>query len=223
MTASVTKSSRTYRVQAAVSGYTRAAEFVTRAGYHEDIDWAYSLQSVKPDAQYVLREGAWVIVNSGFRFQVAKKIWPDLLEAFHDFEPEKVWSPCREPALQILRHPGKIDAILKLAETVRAGIDPIMEDAKTPTKLTRLPYIGKVTCWHFAKVLGIDCVKPDVHLQRAAEAADYDEPLGLCQAVKTEIGDPLTVIDSIFWRYGEQRETRGWPTWRAIFGREPRE
>jgi len=212
-----------FRARTAFEGYVRAAEFVTRAGYHDDIDWAHSLQSVKPDAQYVLREGAWVIVNSGFRWQVAQKLWPLLREVFHQFEPDKVTSECREPALEILRHEGKIDAIIALAGIVRAGIEPILEDAKTPPKLTRLPYIGKITCWHYAKLLGVDCVKPDVHLQRAAEAAGYDGALALCQAVREQVGDPLTVIDSIFWRYGEQREKRGWPDWKALFGREPRE
>ena len=31
-----------------------------------------------------------------------------------------------------------------------------------------LPWIGNVTKWHFAKNLGVDCAKPDIHLERVA-------------------------------------------------------
>jgi hypothetical protein len=83
--------------------------------------------------------------------------------------------------------------------------------------LTRLPYIGKITCYHLAKLLGADVVKPDVHLTRAAHAAGKASALALCETVRDEIGERLTVIDSVFWRYGEQQIARGWPSWELLF------
>jgi hypothetical protein len=192
---------------------------VAGGGYSADIEWAEQLRYVRPDPQYVLQEGAWVIVNSGFRYAVAQKLWPWLLEAFHHFEPDKVNWGCIPDAMMVLAHEKKLAAIVTLADIVRTeGIETLLEQAKDPLQLTRLPYIGKVTCWHFAKVLGADVVKPDVHLERAAKAAGYPTPLAMCEMIRGKTGDRLTVIDSVLWRYGEQREKRGWATWAELFG-----
>jgi hypothetical protein len=205
-------------------GYLHAKRLVIEAGYDSDIDWAESLERVKPDARYVLQEGAWVIVNSGFRYAVARKLWPALTRAFKGFDPYRVkaMSGCLEEALTILNHKPKMLAILKLAYEVTGtgdgdGWKTIVADAADPPKLTRLSYIGKITCWHYAKVLGVDCVKPDVHLVRAAAAAGYSTPLALCEALRDRLGERLTVCDSVLWRYGEQQKARGWAEWPALW------
>jgi hypothetical protein len=203
-------------------GYMDAHKLVA-ADYGADIDWADGLRNVKPDAYYVLREGAWVIVNSGFRYAVARKLWPALTEAFNDFDPPLVTSDCLKRALAILNHKRKMVAILSLADEVRSqdgeGWKQIVLDAQDPPKLTRLPYIGKITCWHYAKVLGADVVKPDVHLERAAKAAGFATPLALCEKIRDQLGERITVIDSVLWRYGEQQKKRGWPEWDALWAK----
>lgn len=204
-----------------LASYQKARFAVVAAGYQSDIEWSESLANVETTPTYVLREGAWVIVNSGFRYAVARKLWPRMFDAFAGFEPDVVMERPRvrrARALRVLRHEKKIDAILRLASIVASGgTDAILLDAKDPPKLTRLPYIGKITCWHYAKVLGIDCVKPDVHLSRAAKAAGFDTPFALCESIRRESGHRLTVIDSVLWRYGEQQRARGWKDWEALF------
>jgi hypothetical protein len=195
-------------------GYITAHERIVSAGYGSDVDWADQLRFVKPDAVYVLREAAWVILNSGFRYAVVQKLWPRLYEAFHGFDPEKVDKTCLPAAKAVLNHPGKLGAVIELAARIRAeGHEFVLEKAKTPPQLADLHWIGKTTCWHLAKVLGVDCVKPDVHLKRAAEAAGFKSPLALCEHIGRELGERLTVIDSVLWRYGEQKVARGWPDW----------
>jgi hypothetical protein len=195
-------------------GYLDAKERVIDAGYGPDVLWAEDLQHVTPDPQYVLREFAWVVVNSGFRYQVARKLWPRLLKAFHDFNPQKVNSECLGPGLKVLNHRRKLEAIIKVAGIIREeGIWRILQDSKEPRKLTRLPWIGPTTCWHLAKVLGADAIKPDVHLQRAAKAAGFSEAIELARAIQNASGETLTVIDSVLWRYGEQRVAQKWPDW----------
>jgi hypothetical protein len=201
-----------------VAGYLAARRRVLEAGFGGDIIWAEDLALVQPDADYVLREAAWVIVNSGFRFQVAQQIWPELRAAFREFKVGAIDASCAPAALVVLNHPGKIDAIIKLADMIhRQGHAPIVALAKHPLELARLPWIGKVTCWHLAKVLGVDVVKPDVHLQRAAHAAGATSPLALCEAIRDALGDRLAVIDTVLWRYGEQQRTRGWPGWAELW------
>ena len=202
-----------------LNGYLLAKKLVIGAGFESDVAWAEGLARIQPDPVYVWREAAWVVVNSGFRFAVAQKLWPRIRHAFHDFNPAKLEEPCRARALAVLKHPGKIGAIYKLGELVRDdGIAGILADAREPMKLRRLPWIGSITCWHLAKVLGVDCVKPDVHLQRAARAAGHTTPHELCVVIQAATGDRLTVADSVLWRYGEQQRARGWPAWEALFG-----
>ncbi len=206
-----------------IAGFETVHDFVWMAGYEQDIGWAMELADVKPDAHYVLSESAWVIVNSGFRYAVARKLWPGLRVAFRNFDPEQVVGGCkavRREALVLLNYPKKIDAILKIAGLIALsddGLQNIIADAQDPPKLTRLPFIGKITCWHLAKVLGVDCVKPDVHLTRAATMAGADSALELCEAIRDALGHRLTVIDTVLWRYGEQMQARGWPTWTEIW------
>ena len=203
-------------------GYLRAKQLVLGAGYGEDILWAEALARVVPNPVYVWREAAWVVVNSGFRYQVAVKIWPGLLAAFHGFDLAKLDDGCRVAALQVLKHPGKIDAICTIGQEVRAhGIARILDEARTPTRLRRLPWIGPVTCWHLAKVLGVDAVKPDLHLLRAALAARCQNTAELCTAIQTATGDRLAVVDSVLWRYGEQQRARRWPSWEELWASPP--
>lgn len=202
-----------------VAGYLIARRRVIEAGFGDDITWAEELAHVRHDAGYILREGAWVIINSGFRFQVARRLWPGLRDAFHDFDVARVDAACcTSTALTVLNHPGKIGAIIELAvELRREGPAPILAHAKTPMKLTRLPWIGRITCWHLAKVLGADVVKPDVHLQRAAAAAHMGATLELCEIIRAGTAHRLAVIDTILWRYGEQQRGRRWPGWDALW------
>lgn len=204
-----------------LSGYLKAKLHVLDAGYEEDLVWAAGLAHVQPDELYVLREAAWVIINSGFRYQVARKLWPAITAAFCDWDLEVIDESCVDKALATLNHRGKVGAIHALAVLIRSeGITKILADAADPPQLCRLPWIGKTTCWHLAKVLGVDCIKPDVHLKRAARAAGYDEPLAFCQGIQVALGEPferLTVIDSVLWRYGEQQRVRQWPTWNQLW------
>lgn len=201
--------------------YTIARQRIVQAGFGEDIDWAMQLAHVKPDPLYVLREYAWVVVNSGFRYQVARKLWPRLLEVFHGFDPDTVSKRDVPEGLKILNHPGKLEAIAYMAEHIRKyGIRIILDSADEPKKLQAFPWLGKITCWHFAKVLGKDVVKPDVHLVRAAQAAGHESPLALAKAIQEAVGQPyerLTVVDSVLWRYGEQKVARGWADWPELF------
>jgi len=200
------------------AGYLTARAKVVDAGYGPDIDWAEQLEHVKPTPTYVVQETAWVILNSGFRYAVARKLWPALSAAFRHWHPDLVTAKCVPAALRVFGHAGKVRAMVEIGAVVRdEGIAQIVADAQDPPKLRRLPFIGAITCWHLAKVLGADVVKPDVHLVRAAEAAGYASPEQLCRALQRELGDRLTVVDSVLWRYGEQQKARGWPTWGEIF------
>ncbi len=200
-------------------GYHDAYERIVDAGYMDEILWAEDLAKVKPYDLYVCREYAHVVCCSGFRVAVVQKMWPKLRIAFHEFVPRLIDESCLPSARAVLHHEGKLQAIVATAaEITREGIDRILEDAKDPPRLMRLPWIGTTTCYHLAKNLGVDCVKPDVHLVRAAKATDYYlSPLELCRAIAEFTGDRLAMIDQVLWRYGEQQKAHGWPDWEELW------
>lgn len=205
-----------------IPGYLAAKERVVAAGFANDVRWAEDLARVRPDAAYVMREGAWVILNSGFRFAVARKLWPRLTEAFRGWSPALVSEACLPAARQVLRHEGKLGAMVALAAALLSeGHERIVAEATDPPTLCRLPWIGPITCWHLAKVLGADIVKPDVHLRRAAAAAGFATPKALCEAIRDRTGDRLTVVDSVLWRYGEQQQAQRWEGWKELWHGAP--
>jgi len=164
--------------------------------------------------QEFLSEVAWCVFNSGMREAVVKKKWPALMRAFRDFRAARI---CHEELVVRIEahrefgHHGKINAVIRAAqflvcegwERTRADIAKGGPDYLEET----FPFIGPVTKYHLAKNIGFDCVKPDRHLVRVTEAAGYDSPEVLCQAIKDETGDRLAVIDYVIWRYAASINT----------------
>lgn len=210
-----------------LAGYVTAVERITDAGFGHEIDWAESLSSVKPTPELFCREAAWVILNSGFRASVARKVWPCYSAAFFDFRSaEKIARASiavRARASACFKNGAKTQAIIDNARIVSKPEEwertVYRLATEGPPSLQRFHFIGPVTCWHLAKLLGIDCVKPDLHLVRAAKAAEHGTPLRLCRGIQRETGERLTVIDSVLWRYGEQMKARGWPEWEELWKR----
>ena len=75
--------------------------------------------------------------------------------------------------------------------------------AESVDTLRRLPYIGDVLKYQFARNLGFDTIKPDVHLVQLAKLYGTD-PFTLCRRVSEQTGLPVHVVDTVFWRACEQ-------------------
>ena len=158
--------------------------------------------------QEFLSEVAWCVFNSGMREAVVKKTWPALMRAFRDFRAARICHEkhdVRVDAMEIFAHEGKIHAVIRAAEILLGGgwgkIQRNIRKQGPPYLQETFPFIGPVTKYHLAKNIGFDCVKPDRHLVRAAQAAGYRNPKLMCQAIKDETGDRLAVIDYVIWRY----------------------
>lgn len=170
-------------------GELRAA--VIAAGYGDEIEWAQGLQP--PSCGYDLAcEAIWVILNSGMRYRIARRIWERL----------KPHLDGGGPAGQVFGHKGKaaaIDAIWgrcdELLEAFRAAEDKV-------AWCQTLPWIGPITKFHLAKNLGVDCAKPDRHLERIAVAAGLDVH-GLCAELAAASGDRVATVDMVLWRAAE--------------------
>jgi hypothetical protein len=188
--------------------YLDAKQAVIAGGYVGDIDWAEGLDFEQMTESDFLSEGAWVIFNSGFRASTIRAKWGELQAAFRWFQSAQHIvggaRNCRKVALQAFGNKAKVDAVLELAAVVAEEGWPAIKAAIAkggPEYLQRFRFIGKITCFHLARDLGLDCVKPDRHLARMAEAAGYATPLAMCTVIADFTGDRLGVVDMVLWRW----------------------
>lgn len=205
--------------------YELAEGFVTKY-FPQEIEWCDQRPPFQDvSEQDFLREYAWVVLCSGFRFEVIDKKWEEILEAFYWFEPELIWSnhdQARAKALTIFKHIRKITAILTMAgRLAKDGFNSIRTPILTFNAKKRLefleslPYIGKVTRYHLARNLGFDYIKPDRHILRLAERFGVT-PFELGQTIHQATGKRIGTIDVILWRYMEQEEGRKIPKNRSL-------
>lgn len=166
--------------------YLDVKKRVADAGYEGEADWAQFLMPVA-DAQTFWSEFAWVVLNSGMKEQIARKIWGRVRPAVEG----------GASASTVFGHKGKAAAI----DHVWANRDRLLaEYLAAPDKVEwceTLPWIGGITKWHLAKNYGHDCAKPDRHLVRIA---GEEGPHALCARLAAETGDRIATVDVVIWR-----------------------
>ena len=103
---------------------------------------------------------------------------------------------------------ARIDELMNRREELFAAFEniwPLESEAVIDFCEAEIPFVGPVTKFHLAKLLGVDCAKPDIWLVRVAAAAGEDVH-GLCARLARESGDKVATVDSVIWRACE----RGW-------------
>jgi len=194
------------------SAYVRAKMQVISAGYGHEIIWQRKVQNDEPSEADFLRECAWVILNSGMREAIVRQRFPGVCNAFLEWSSaEEIVlrrSDCIAAALTSFGHKGKIEAIADCASITHGkGFALLKEDLKNDPigTLQQFPYLGPTTSYHVAKNIGFAVAKPDRHLCRIAALSGYRNPEELCKAVADYIGDPISVVDIVLWRFATLR------------------
>jgi hypothetical protein len=169
--------------------YQRVRRAVIDAGHKHEIDWA---ETVKPPetAEQFAREVIWVILCSGMKEQVARLIQDRVWAAINAGRPVKG---------NVLGASGKAAAVDSIWQN-RAAMFAAFTAANDKVEFCQsIPWIGPITKWHAAKNLGVDCAKPDIHLERVA--AFYETtPAELCAALWAASGDRIATVDLVIWR-----------------------
>lgn len=170
--------------------YLELRKKVEATEFAGDITWS---ENLKPpvDAIAFWIEFAWVVINSGMKFTVAKKIW----DKVHPVVARG------ESAGTVFGHKGKCAAIDKVFnEREKLFADYQAADNKLEW-LKSLLWIGDITKFHLAKNLGHDCAKPDRHLVRiAGEEGTH----ALCARLAKATGDRIATVDVVIWRAAER-------------------
>ncbi len=176
--------------------YLKLREGVIQMGYEHDITWVETL--VPPDNPDLFwAEYAWVVLNSGMKEQIARKIWEKVRPAVIS----------GAGARSVFGHEGKAAAIDRV---YRDRVKLYHEYMALPAEkqldwIRELPWIGPITCYHLAKNYALDVCKPDRHLVRIA--AYYGmTPDELCGKLATEATTAsqtkvrIATVDMVIWR-----------------------
>ena len=190
------------------SAYVKAKLKVLASGFGPEIIWQKTVRVDELTEADFLRECAWVILSSGMRESVVRRKFPGIGEAFFHWASaqEIVWhrDHCVRSAMLCFRNVRKIEAIAQSAQIIHVkGFEALRDDiACDPiAALQRFPYIGPITSFHMAKNIGLSVAKPDRHLCRLAALSGYEQPADLCSAIGEYIGDPISVVDIVLWRF----------------------
>jgi len=188
--------------------YNEAKERVVRAGYGQEFLWQEEILGKEFTESDLLREGAWVILCGGFKEAIVRNVFPTVSLCFCDWESAKLISEkskeCRATALSAFANERKIDGILKFADRIAdLEFSQLLPQIKRSPieELMKFPYIGPITSYHLAEILGFDVAKPDRHLTRLARRHGYRDVHTFCSEISRRSGDAISVVDIILWRY----------------------
>jgi hypothetical protein len=196
------------RLERIVDFYTLAKNVVVGGGFGDEIRWQDKIKLSELNESNFLLEAAWVVFSSGMRESVIRQKFPEITTAFCDWSSaEQITAnalECRYSAHIAFGHLGKIDSIIEIAKKITdLGFEIFKKkiDSEGIAFLQSLPFIGPATCFHLAKNIGLDVVKPDRHLLRISALAGYKNPADFCAAISRVVGDRVSVVDLVVWRY----------------------
>lgn len=195
-------------LRVALETFERAYAYVERANLLAEVEWQASRSFPDFTEADLLREAAWVILCSGFRESVVRKIFDYISLCFCDWESSQAIvrsAPlCRASAMSSIQNIRKLDAIVGVAQFVDEVGFNLLKSSITNDPihhLQKLAYIGPATAYHLAKNLGVAVAKPDRHLVRLSGRLGYDNVQELCTSIAAETGIPISVVDLVLWRY----------------------
>ncbi len=194
--------------EALLEYYISAKEYLHACGYWPEVWYHKRCSFGAVSEKLLLQELAWVVLSAGMRETVVRRAFKAISTSFYEWRDVSLIvedrDACAASAIKHFKHPRKIEAIVNNCEIVaRSGVACIVDGAQKegPAFFRMFNYVGPITCCHLAKNLGMDVVKSDRHLVRTARRAGFRDPVELCDLVASFTGDPLSVVDSVFWRY----------------------
>lgn len=152
-------------------------------------------------------EYIWCVYTSGFNARVVSKQFFELLRAYNSWQTVALHNRWIEVS-GINKNSAKYNAIRKTAQLLHRYETEPQADwwahfkrdyLATPEHMRQLPFIGSVTCHHLARNLGLDSVKPDLHLVRLAEFFEWPDPLTMCSFLGGLFDERIGVVDLILW------------------------
>lgn len=188
--------------------YSEVKTYVLNSGYQNEVEWQAKINFGDVEESDFLREGAWVILNSGMKESVIRKYFRELSFCFFEWESARKINEsrmfCYEAAIDIFNNDRKISAILDMSERLcDMGFKRLKKHLQEdPIEfLQSFNHIGPVTSYHLAKNLGLQIAKPDRHLVRLSNFLGFEDVQDLCSVISEDSGDAVPVVDVVLWRF----------------------
>lgn len=181
-----------------------------REFYGDELERMSSVKLEDVDADFFFREYVWVVHATGFSAKAVGKFMPRLMDAYGPWRDLGSDPDYMVRVSKVCNNPQKASAVASMAKAMKAaetacGWEEYRKDNLSSVELLRkLPYIGKVTCYHLGRNIGLlDCVKPDLHLVRLAEHWGFKGCEEMCRSMQ-KLADPerympLGIVDLILW------------------------
>lgn len=182
--------------------FTKAKEFAY-ANYSDEIKriWSTKLEDISPHIFF--REYIWTVHTTGFSAKAVSRFFPRLMDAYGPYQDLSLEDLGK--ILKVCNNKQKASAVIKTAQFLTSEIYKYgwrefrASTLSSPELLQKLPYIGKITCFHLARNIGIlDSVKPDLHLVRMAKHWGFGTCIDMCKSMQKD-DMPLGIIDLILW------------------------
>ena len=163
---------------------------VTRTTEGADlVEWVRNVSRPSDSTDLALRL-TFVIIVSGFRYCVAKKIFERVDTALN----------AGRPVCSVYGHSGKgaaIDWIWRRRQVLFATFERLL-DSEVVGWCDKLPWIGPITKYQAARDLGLDVAKPDRHMSRLA-ARTGETVEAMCARVAHLSGERVGTVDLVLW------------------------
>lgn len=170
--------------------YEKALSYILQSEFRNEMDIQDKLILDQVTKEQFMSEFVFVVLSAGMKNQVVVGMMQKLVDSN--------WNP------DVINHELKRRAIIEGINNYPrwfAELKSKKTDREKVEYLESLPFIGKITKYHLAKNIGIDCVKPDRHLVLLAKEFGYDNPRFMCEFLAKEFNQKLRVVDVVLWRY----------------------
>lgn len=168
--------------------YRLLRDAVINHGHEDDIFWSETNRKIaRGEHDRFFSEYCFVVVNSGMKAQVARRIYEKVMPIVTNGGSASV----------VFHHEGKARAIDDVWKRREAELTRYLAAEDKLACCRSLPWIGDITKYHLAKNLGEDIAKPDRHLVRIAGA---EGPHALCARLAKASGDRICTVDVVIWR-----------------------
>jgi hypothetical protein len=217
-----------YSTNVAPTEYVRRAVEFTSVSYPEQLEKYRKIRYIDLKPIGFFHEYVWCVYVSGFNATVISRKWDDLTRVFCGdggsllFDaPNASWDEMRP----IFANTRKFSAVVSTAslligyldgstggttvdhdgkaiDAVIAGWEEFKQDYLCElSKIRKLPMMGPVTSCHLARNMGLDYVKPDLHLQRLATKWGYISVPIMVEDLAHSLDERIGVIDFCLWNY----------------------
>ncbi len=186
--------------------YFKSAFVFANLFYKNEINKISSVNFEEITPDFFFLEYVWVVHATGFSAKAVGKFMPKLMEAYGPWEilANEEFHTAFNRIRLVCNNPQKSKAIHSTSKkmTLESWGSFKKNSLFCPEALSKLPYIGKTTCYHLGRNIGLlECVKPDLHLMRMAEYWGFKDCNSMCISIRdnTEYKLPLGIIDLILW------------------------